>query len=108
MASKKLGWNAVLKFVTCICKLVHSDDIATKALAFFDMDPIMAAKELVWTLANLATLVTSRKKNPADNMIDIIKAIEQSEEKKISLPQYVIFEPDEVPGIAGEIQCYFK
>ena len=41
-------------------------------------------------------------------MIDIIKAIEQSEEKKISLPQYVIFEPDEVPGIAGEIQCYFK
>ena len=66
-----------------------------KALSFFSMDSILAAKELV-------THVTSRK-NPADTMVDIIQAIQQCDEKKTTLPRYVIFEPDEVPETAGEI-----
>ncbi|KAK2702670.1 hypothetical protein QYM36_018726 [Artemia franciscana] len=48
------------------CKLIRSDDIAIRALAFFGIDSIMVAKELVWTHANIATRVTSRK-HPADN-----------------------------------------
>ena len=61
----------------------------------------MAAKELVQTHAILATRVMSIK-NPADNMADIIKAVRQCDEKKISLPRYVIFEHYVVPEIAGE------
>ncbi|KAK2716046.1 hypothetical protein QYM36_010576 [Artemia franciscana] len=61
-----------------------------KPLPFFGMDSTMAAKEPVWTHANLATRVTSRKKNPADTVVDIVKAIQQFDEKKISLPRYVI------------------
>ncbi|KAK2708851.1 hypothetical protein QYM36_014468 [Artemia franciscana] len=36
-------------------------------------------------------------------MEDIIKAIQQHNKKKNSLPRYVIFEPDMVPEIGGEI-----
>ena len=35
-------------------------------------------------------------------MVDIVKDIQQCDEEKISLPRCVIFEPDEVPEIAGE------
>ena len=38
-------------------------------------------------------------------MVDTVKASEQCDGKKISLPRYVIFEPDEVPEIAGEISA---
>ena len=64
MASEKLFWNVVLNYATRTSKPVCSDDIMTNTHTFFGIDSSMAAKELVWTHANLATRITSRETLP--------------------------------------------
>ena len=57
-------------------------------------------QEDLWADASI-TRITERPK-VTDNVSDMVRAFDLCDEKKISLPQYLIFEPDQVPCVPGE------
>ena len=102
-SNEKLVWNALLNYAFRAIKAGNrSEDIAKKAVEFFSEEAIAMAKELLWPLAGITTRVTARSKN-TDDILDILKVFRVCEDKNISLPRFVIFEPDEVPIIPGEV-----
>ena len=104
-AKERLIRNAVLNFAVRAYKAGNqSADIMSKAAEFFELDDIRNAKKLLWSEAGQSTRPTNRDK-PTDHIFDIIKALKYCDDNKVNLPCFVIYEPDEVPVIAGEISA---
>ena len=45
----------------------------------------------------------SKKSKPQDIVLDLVKAVRTCNENKTHLPKFVIYAPDEVPIIPGDI-----
>lgn len=102
MESEKLVLSPVLNFISRARKAGCIADAITKiACDFFKPEEIVEAKKLLWPEA-VKTRPTERQK-PRDNIVDMIRAFDTCDEKRVSLPRYVIFEPDQVPIVPGEI-----
>lgn len=105
MASVKLVLNAVLNFVERAMKAGNPiDSIVKSAVSHFSDADILEAKKVIWDEAEYATRVTARDKS-SDNVIDIMKVFKLCDEKNISLPRFVLYQPDDVPIIPGEISA---
>ena len=105
MAGDKLVLNPLLNFVSRALKSGNrSDEIAKTAAEFFKKDEIQVAKELIWRDSAISTRM-SMKVIMTDNISDILKLLKYCDEKKIALPKYVIYEPDEVPIVPGEVSA---
>lgn len=77
-----------------------TDSITKITCDFFKVEEVVEAKKVLWALA-MSTRSTDRQK-VSDNVIDIVRAFDLCDEKKVSLPRFVIFEPDQVPIVPGE------
>ena len=53
---------------------------------------VIEAKKILW----------AERPKVTDNVSDMVRTFDLCDEKKISLPQYLIFEPDQVPCVPGE------
>jgi hypothetical protein len=61
----------------------------------------MEAKKILWNFANCTNRPSDRQK-AADNCLGLLKFFEKCDEKQIPLPGFVMYEPVEVPVMAGE------
>ena len=68
-----------------------------KAVEFFSAQVVLNLKEVLQPLAVISRRFDARSKN-TDDILDIIKVLNGCEEENISLPRFVIFEPNEVPA----------
>ena len=102
MRSQQLVWSPVLNFLYRARAVgnVHAD-IAKTGPDFFSTDSLMEAKKILWNFANCTNRPSDRQK-AADNFLDMLIIFEKCDEKQIPLPRFVLYEPDEVPVIAGE------
>ena len=100
MQSQQLVWSPVLNFLYRAPAMgnVHAD-ITKTGTDIFSNDALMKAKKILWKFANCTNRPSDRQK-AADNCLDVLKIPEKYDEKR-----FMLYEPDEAPGIAGELSA---
>ena len=101
MPGERLVLNPMLNFISQARNAgCSADNIVKIGCDFFKGDMLIEAKKILLADASI-TRVTEHPK-VTDNVSDMVQAFDLCDEKKISLPQYLIFEPDQVPCVPGE------
>ena len=94
--------NDVLNFpVRAKSKGNANTDIIKTGREFFAEDMVNEAKKFIWFMARYVTRQTERQK-VADTFADIFKVLDYCDKNSVTLPRFVIYEPDEVSTIVGE------
>ena len=111
MPGERLVLNPVLNFISRARNAgCSADNIVKIACDFCKGEMLIEAKKILWAYASI-TRVTERPK-VTDNVSDMVRAFDLCDEKKISLPQYLIFEPGETTAMltrkANELYMEFK
>ena len=103
MPPDRLVLNAVLNFAVRARSTGNtSADIIQTGCGFFPEEKINEAKKFIWSEGQMSTRQTDRQKK-ADTFADILKVLDYCDKNNVQLPKFVIYEPDEVPSIPGEV-----
>ena len=95
--------NAVLNFISrAMIAGVKTNVFARRGLEFFSREAILEAKEIIYRKSELGERVIKHVKDE-DNFMDIAKTFARCAKEKRQLPEFVIFEPEEVPACNEEI-----
>ena len=103
MHNDQLVWCTILNFLFRARAIGNINvDIAKAASDFSENEKIMEAKKKLF--ANCSNRPSDRQKS-SENCHDMLKILEKCAERQILLPRFVIYEPDEVYVIPGEMSA---
>ncbi|KAK2719309.1 hypothetical protein QYM36_004956 [Artemia franciscana] len=98
--SERLVLNPVLNFISRARNAgCSADSIVKIACDFYKGEMLIKAKKILWADASI-TRVTERLKM-TDIVSDMVRAFDLCDEKKTTLPLYLIFKPEQIPCVPG-------